>query len=186
MIARMWCWSAGGGDHWKVISNEREDLFWVQIVPGTQHLGTAGKMIARMRDARDDKTRRSPSVANTGKGVVVLDRKNFSQKLEINSKGSGNTQLWVLYIVNVEQKKRLVHSTMRERVTCHVAQERDMTPLCLERPPHKLVAAIAAVILVTSRGIITLSLFAVLDYEGTVILDFVSVCTFGVQILGKA
>ena len=119
MIARMWCWSAGGGDHWEVISNERGDLFWVQIVPGTQHLGTAGKMIARMRDARDDKTRRSPSVANTGKGVVVLDRKKISQKLEINSKGSGNTQLWVLYIVNVEQKKRLVHSTMRER---------DMTP----------------------------------------------------------
>ena len=24
MIARMWCWSAGRGDYWEVISNERE------------------------------------------------------------------------------------------------------------------------------------------------------------------
>ena len=48
-----------------------------------------------------------------------------------------------------------------------------------------MVAAIVLVIFVTSRDASTLSLFAVMNYESIAILFFVSVCTFGVQILGK-
>ena len=48
-----------------------------------------------------------------------------------------------------------------------------------------LVAAIVDIVLVTFREIITVPMYAVLSYEGTAILPFVSVCTFGVQILGK-
>ena len=48
-----------------------------------------------------------------------------------------------------------------------------------------LVAAIATVILATSRENPTLSLVAVLNYECDAIVYFVSVCTFGVQMLGK-
>ena len=48
-----------------------------------------------------------------------------------------------------------------------------------------MVAAIAEVVLVTSGNITALSIFAVLSYEGTAILLFVSVRSFGVQILGN-
>ena len=48
-----------------------------------------------------------------------------------------------------------------------------------------MIAAIALVVLVTSKNNPPLSLFAVGSYEGTTILYFISVCTFGVQILGK-
>ena len=48
-----------------------------------------------------------------------------------------------------------------------------------------LVAAIVNIVLVTFRGITTVSLYAVLSYKGVAILIFVAVCTFGVQILGK-
>ena len=48
-----------------------------------------------------------------------------------------------------------------------------------------LVAAIAVVVLVTSKDNPTLSMNAVLNYEGNAILYFVSVRTFSVQILGK-
>ena len=48
-----------------------------------------------------------------------------------------------------------------------------------------MVAAIVAVVLATARDIATVSMYAVLNYEGTAILAFVSVCTFGVHILGK-
>ena len=47
-----------------------------------------------------------------------------------------------------------------------------------------MVAAIANVVLVTSRNIVSVPLYVVLSYEGASILFFVSVCTFGVQILG--
>jgi hypothetical protein len=43
-----------------------------------------------------------------------------------------------------------------------------------------MVSAIGGVVLVTSRDDPTLSLFAVLNYEGTAILIFVTVCPFGV------
>ena len=48
-----------------------------------------------------------------------------------------------------------------------------------------LVAAIVLVVLATSRDNATLSVVAVQDYEGGAILIFVSVRTFGVQILDK-
>ena len=48
-----------------------------------------------------------------------------------------------------------------------------------------LVAVIALVVLITSRDYPTLSMFAVLGYESDSILFFVSVRTFGVQILSK-
>ena len=48
-----------------------------------------------------------------------------------------------------------------------------------------MVAAIANVVLVTSRNIVSVPLYVVLSYEGASILFFVSVHTFGVQILGK-
>ena len=48
-----------------------------------------------------------------------------------------------------------------------------------------MVAAIAVVVLVTSRDAPTLSMFAVLNYESVSILFFVSVRIFAVQILGK-
>ena len=48
-----------------------------------------------------------------------------------------------------------------------------------------LVAAIADIVMVTSRTIATVSLYAVASYEGISILFFVSVRTFCVQILGK-
>ena len=48
-----------------------------------------------------------------------------------------------------------------------------------------MVAAIAYVVLATSREIPTLSMYALQSYEGTAILYFVSVRTFGVKILGK-
>ena len=48
-----------------------------------------------------------------------------------------------------------------------------------------LVVAIVNVVLATSREIATVSMFAVLSYEGNAILIFVTVCTFGVQILAK-
>ena len=44
--------------------------------------------------------------ANTKKlGVAVLDWQTIAQKVEINSEGCVNTQLWVLYVVNVEKEK---------------------------------------------------------------------------------
>ena len=48
-----------------------------------------------------------------------------------------------------------------------------------------LVAAIANVLLVASRENYTVSMYAVLSYGAGAIPPFVSVCTFGVQILGK-
>ena len=48
-----------------------------------------------------------------------------------------------------------------------------------------IVAAIGGVILVTSKDIPSVSVYALLDYESAAILFFVSVCAFGVQILGK-
>ena len=48
-----------------------------------------------------------------------------------------------------------------------------------------MIVAIANVVLVTSRDNVTVSLYAVLSYEGSGILIFFSVCTFGLQILGK-
>ena len=48
-----------------------------------------------------------------------------------------------------------------------------------------LVAAIVLVVLITSGDNYTLPLFAVQNYEGTSILFFISVRTFGIQILGK-
>ena len=48
-----------------------------------------------------------------------------------------------------------------------------------------LVAAIAGIVLVTFRDIATVSLYAVLSYGGSAILYFVTVRTFGIQILGK-
>ena len=49
-----------------------------------------------------------------------------------------------------------------------------------------LVAAIAGLVYVTSEGSkATLSMYGVLDYESGAILTFVSVRTFGVQILGN-
>ena len=52
-----------------------------------------------------------------------------------------------------------------------------------------MVAAIATIFLVTSEymttGPVNLSLFEVLNYESTAILPFVSVRTFGGQILDK-
>ena len=51
------------GDHWDVISNER---------PVGRSLADIG--------------------ANTKKNVVAVDWKKNAQKLEINGKGSGNTQ----------------------------------------------------------------------------------------------
>ena len=48
-----------------------------------------------------------------------------------------------------------------------------------------LVSAIAAVVLITSENYATLPMFAALDYEGLALLFFISVCTFGVQILGN-
>jgi len=48
-----------------------------------------------------------------------------------------------------------------------------------------MVAAIAAVVLVASGDKPTLSMFAVLNYECSALLFFVSVRTFGVRILGK-
>jgi hypothetical protein len=48
-----------------------------------------------------------------------------------------------------------------------------------------MVAAIAAVVLVTSGDKPTLSMFAVLNYECSALLFFLSVCTSGVQIMGK-
>ena len=48
-----------------------------------------------------------------------------------------------------------------------------------------MVAAILAVVMVTTGDTYSVSLFAVLNYEGVAILSFVSVCAFGVQILGK-
>ena len=48
-----------------------------------------------------------------------------------------------------------------------------------------MVAAIGLLVLFTSRDNLTVSLFALQNYEGTAILIFVSVRTFGVQILGK-
>ena len=48
-----------------------------------------------------------------------------------------------------------------------------------------MVAAIALVVLVTSRDIPTVSMVAVQSYETAAILYFVSVRTFGVQILRK-
>ena len=49
-----------------------------------------------------------------------------------------------------------------------------------------LVSAIAMVVLITS-GNFTLSMCAVMDYEGGpgALLFFISVCTFGVKILGN-
>ena len=48
-----------------------------------------------------------------------------------------------------------------------------------------LVVAITGVVLITSGDNYNVSLFAVLSYEGTTILTFVSVRTFGVQMLDK-
>ena len=48
-----------------------------------------------------------------------------------------------------------------------------------------MVAAIATVVLVTSGDNYSVSLYAVVSYEGVAILYFVSVRTFGIQILGK-
>ena len=48
-----------------------------------------------------------------------------------------------------------------------------------------IVAAIAGVVQATSGGNGTLSMLALLSYEGNALLYFVSVRTFGVQILGK-
>ena len=46
-------------------------------------------------------------------------------------------------------------------------------------------AAITEVVLITSGNFATLSMFAVLDYGIGIILPFVSVRTFGIQILGN-
>ena len=48
-----------------------------------------------------------------------------------------------------------------------------------------MVAAIVYVVLATSGDIVTVSIFAVISYKGDAIVCFVSVRTFGVQILSK-
>ena len=51
---------------------------------------------------------------------------------------------------------------------------------------YSLILLIAAIVdLVTSGENPTVSMFAAINYEGVVILSFVSVRGFGVQILGK-
>jgi len=45
--------------------------------------------------------------------------------------------------------------------------------------------AIATAVLTPSENYATLPMIAVLNYEGIAILNFISVCTFGVQILGN-
>jgi len=70
-------------------------------------------------------------------------------------------------------KKRFVH------IVDVIVQSAALYSLAL------MVAAIAAVVLVTSGDKPTLSLFAVLNYECSAILFFVSVRTFDIQMLGK-